>query len=120
MGSAALGDKIKHLNPASLSAKQTMEMAWSGSASALGLDGVAGRLLPGYAGDAVVLDTNQPHLTPMFDPASALVYSARGSDVRHTVVDGKVLVRDRQVLSFDLAGVMARVRELARQVAGLA
>lgn len=120
MGSAALGDKLKHLNPAMLPARQAVEMAWGGSARALGLDGVAGRLLPGYAGDAVVLDINQPHLTPMFDPASALVYSARGSDIRHTIVDGKVLVRDRQVQSFDLAEVMVRVRDLARQVAGRA
>jgi 5-methylthioadenosine/S-adenosylhomocysteine deaminase len=118
MGSAALGDKVRHLDPAMLPAKQVVEMAWAGSASALGLDGVAGRLLPGYAGDAVVLDTNQPHLTPMFDPSSALVYAARGSDVRHTVVDGKVLVQDRQVLSFDLPEVMTQVRDLARQVAG--
>jgi 5-methylthioadenosine/S-adenosylhomocysteine deaminase len=117
MGSAAMGDKIKHLDPAMLPAKQAAEMAWGGSARALDLDDVAGRLLPGYAGDAVVLDINQPHLTPLFDPASALVYSARGSDVCHTIVDGKVLVRDRKVQSFDLAEVMVRVRDLARQVA---
>ncbi len=116
MGSAARGEKIKHLNPAALSAVQALDMAWAGSARALGLDGVVGRLQPGFAGDAVVLDTNQPHLTPLFDPASTLVYSARGSDVRHTVVDGRVLVRDCKVLSFDLAEVMAQVRELALRV----
>ncbi len=117
MASAALGDKIRNLNPASLSAREAIDMAWAGSARALGLEGVVGRLLPGYAGDAVVLNTDQPHLTPFFDPASTVVYSARGADVRHTVVDGKVLVRDCEVLSFDLNDVMARVRDLARQVA---
>jgi 5-methylthioadenosine/S-adenosylhomocysteine deaminase len=116
LGSAALGEKIKHLNPAALSANEALDMAWAGSARALGFEGVVGRLLPGYAGDAVVLETNQPHLTPMFDPASSLVYSARGSDVRHTVVDGRVVVRDREVLSFDMAGVMQGVNDLAMQV----
>lgn len=118
-GSAAIGEKIKRLNPAALSAEQAVDMAWDGSARALGLEGVVGRLSPGYAGDAVVIDTNQPHLTPMFEPASTLVYSARGSDVRHTVVDGRVLVRDRKVQSFDMAGAMRQVNELALRVAGL-
>lgn len=118
LGSAARGQKIKHFNPAALSADQALDLAWAGSAQALSLERVVGRLLPGYAGDALVLDTNQPHLTPLFDPASTVVYSGRGSDVRHTVVDGRVLVRDRKVLSFDLAEVMSQVRELARRVAG--
>lgn len=118
LGSAARGQKIKHLNPAALPAVQALDMAWAGSGRALRMDGVVSRLLPGYAGDAVVLDTNQPHLTPLFDPASTVVYSARGSDVRHAVVDGKVLVRNRKVLSFDLAEVMSRVKDLAQQVAG--
>jgi 5-methylthioadenosine/S-adenosylhomocysteine deaminase len=118
LGSAAIGEKIKRLNPAALSAEQAIDMAWDGSARSLGLDGVVGRLLPGYAGDAVVIDTNQPHLTPMFEPASTLVYSARGSDVRHTVVGGRVLVRDRKVQSFDMAEAMRKVNELALRVAG--
>lgn len=116
-GSAARAAKLKSRDPAALPAAAALELAWAGSAAALGLEGVVGRLLPGYAGDAVVIDTDQPHLTPLHDPASALVYAARGADVRHTVVAGRVLVEDRRVLGFDLAEVMARVRDLARQVA---
>jgi 5-methylthioadenosine/S-adenosylhomocysteine deaminase len=117
MGSAARGGKIKHFDPAALPAAQVIDMAWAGSGRALRLEGAVGRLQPGFAGDAVVLDTEQPHLTPGSDPASAVVYAARGADVRHAVVDGKVLVRDRQVRSFDLNDVMLRVRDLARRVA---
>jgi len=116
--SAALGDKLKNMNPASLPAAQALDLAWEGSARALGLQGRVGRLLPGFAGDAVVLDLDQPHLTPFFDAASALVYAGRGSDVRHAVVAGRLAVRDRRVLGFDLPEVMARVKSLARQVMG--
>lgn len=109
--------KVKTGDPAALPAEQALDLALAGSAAALGLDGLVGRLQPGYACDLIVLDTHQPHLTPLYEPVSHLVYAASGRDVRQVVVNGRQVVRDRQVLTFDLGQVMARVRELAARVA---
>ena len=118
IGFAAKTAKLADLNPAACGAGQALDAALAGSAHALGLEGLCGRLLPGYFCDAMVLDTGQPHLTPMAEPASALAYQARKSDVRHVVVNGKVVVQDREILSFDLGRAMADVRELALAVGG--
>jgi 5-methylthioadenosine/S-adenosylhomocysteine deaminase len=75
-----------------------------------------GRLEPGYAADLIVINVDTPHLTPLFDVPSALTYAARGSDVRHVVVAGDLVVQDRQVLTFDLKEVMAQVQGMAGQV----
>ncbi len=75
-----------------------------------------GILAPGLKADLVVIDLDQPHLTPLYDPFSHLVYAATGADVQTVVVQGKVLVEDRRLLAFDLAETLARARELGRKV----
>ena len=118
LGSTSRIVKLDTMDPTALSAVQTLDLALSGSARCLGLEGVVGRLAPGYAADLVVLQAKAPHLTPMYDPASALVNQCRAADVRHVLVAGRQVVANRQVLTFDLKDVMARVRDLAKQVAG--
>lgn len=118
VGAAARLAKVVTGDPAELPAGDALDMALDGSAHALGLGGVAGRLEPGFAADLIVLDTRAPHLTPLNDVPSALAYQARGGDVRHVVVNGKLVVQDRRVLTFDLPSVMAKVRSLAKKVAG--
>jgi len=66
--------------------------------------------------DLVVIDLDQPHLTPIYDPYSHLVYAATGADVQTVVVEGRVLVEDRQLVAFDLEETLARARELAQKV----
>lgn len=117
VATAARLAKLKAMDPAALPAAEALDLAWAGSAAALGLDGVVGRLAAGYACDLAVLAADAPQLTPLHDPVSALVYAAHGGLVRHTVVQGRVLVRDRRVQSIDLPTVMAGVRELAARVA---
>lgn len=109
--------KLKTGDPAALPAAIALDLALAGGARALGLAGVAGRLLPGHAADLVVMKSAEPHLTPWHEPAAALVYQARRDDVRHVAVAGRVLVRNRQLPGLDLAGLMAAVRELAGRVA---
>jgi 5-methylthioadenosine/S-adenosylhomocysteine deaminase len=119
MGEVSLAARLAKLtsgDPAALPAGAALDLALTGSAAALGLEGLVGRLQPGYACDLIVLDLNQPHLTPLYNPASHLVYAATGRDVRQVVVSGRQLVKDREVLSFDLAQVMAQVNELAAKV----
>ncbi len=116
LGHAARLAKVTAMDPAALPAEAVLAMATTGSARCLGLDGLGG-LEAGAPGDLIVVDLGAPHMTPAFSAASALVYAARGSDVRHTVVAGRVLVKDRRLLSIDLGQVRERVRRLAGGIA---
>lgn len=120
LGEAALATRLAKLrtgDPSALPAAQALDLLWSGGAACLGLEGVVGRLLPGYAADLVVLRPDAPHLTPWRDPASGLIYQARRDDVRQVAVAGRVVVKDRQPLTLDLPALLAGVRELAGRVA---
>ena len=91
---AALIQKPR-LGPDALPAAQVLEMATLGGARALGLEPEIGSIEVGKRADIVVLDLGGPHAQPDgTDLVSRLVYSARAADVRHVVVDGKVVVRD--------------------------
>ena len=114
MDTAAKLQKVHCLDPTVLPATAALDLATTGSARVLGLEGQVGALVPGLKGDLVVLDLDQPHLTPIYDPYSHLVYAATGADVQTVVVHGQVLVQDRQFLAFDLEETLAKARELAR------
>jgi len=116
MDSAAKLQKVRYLDPTVLPATAALDLATRGSARVLGLEGKVGALSPGLKGDLVVFDLDQPHLTPLYDPYSHLVYAAGGGDVQTVVVHGRVVVQDREVLTFDLNETLARSRELARGV----
>ncbi|MCB2186507.1 MAG: amidohydrolase [Deltaproteobacteria bacterium] len=116
MATASRLAKTLHHDPAVLPAATVLETALTGGAAALGLDGLVGALAPGYRADLMVLDGASPRLTPLFDPASALVYAAVAGDVRHVAVDGRLVVQDRRVRTFDVPAVMAEMNALARRV----
>jgi len=97
-------------------------MATRAGARTLGLEADLGSLEVGKLADVIVVDRDRPHLAPGPDPYSTLVYAARGSDVRTTIVDGEMLVHDSSHLRVDrrevaLAG-RAAAEDLARR-AGL-
>ena len=108
--------KVRGLDPTALPARQALALATRMGARVLGLEGEVGMLAPGLKADLVVIDLDQPHLTPLYDPYSHLVYAATGADVQTVVVEGKILVEDRRLLAFDLAETLARARELGRKV----
>ncbi|MBM4284438.1 MAG: amidohydrolase [Deltaproteobacteria bacterium] len=116
MDTAAKLQKVRRLDPESLPAPQALDLATRHGARVLGLEGRVGALAPGYLADLIVLDLNRPHLTPLYDPFSHLVYAASGADVQTVVVHGRILVRDRQLLAFDLDETLAKARELARVI----
>ncbi len=116
MDTAAKLQKVHLLDPTALPAPVALSMATDLSARVLGLGQEVGTLAPGCKADLIVLDLNQPHLTPLYDPYSHLVYAASGSDVRTVLVDGQVLVEDRRLLSFDLEETLTKARELADRV----
>ncbi|MFC7069978.1 amidohydrolase [Halobaculum lipolyticum] len=108
---AAMIGKLAADDATAVDAETAFGMATAGGAAALGFD--AGRIEAGAAADLAVVDLDAPHLTPEHDLVSHLVYAARGSDVRHTVCDGRVLMRDRDVLAFDESAVRERAQEHA-------
>ncbi|OYR42390.1 S-adenosylhomocysteine deaminase [Halorubrum sp. Ib24] len=111
MRDAAMLGKLAADDAAAVPAEAVVEMATAAGADALGLPG--GRIEPGAAADLAVVDLDAPHLTPVHDPVSHLAYAARGSDVRHTVCAGEVLMRDREVLTLDADAVQERAAEAA-------
>jgi 5-methylthioadenosine/S-adenosylhomocysteine deaminase len=120
MKNAALLHKAITRQPDVLVAQDVFTMATQGGARAIGMGGALGAIWPGMVADLVLIDTRVPHLTPMHDPLAALVYSARGADVRTVIVDGGVVVRDRQVITLDEEAVLARARERASRARRLA
>ncbi|PSQ04488.1 S-adenosylhomocysteine deaminase [Halobacteriales archaeon QS_6_71_20] len=111
---AAMLGKLAADDAAAVAAESAVRMATRGGAGALGVG--AGRIEDGAPADLAVVDLQAPHLSPEHDLVSHLVYAARGSDVRHTVCDGDVLMRDRNVLAFDEAAVRERAQEHAEAV----
>jgi len=116
LDTAAKLAKVRDLNPTALPAREALALATRQGAQVLGLQQEVGRLGPGLRADLVVIDLDQPHLTPLYDPFSHLVYAATGADVQTVVVEGQVLVEDRQLLAFDLPETLAKARELAGKV----
>jgi 5-methylthioadenosine/S-adenosylhomocysteine deaminase len=102
--------------PTALPARQVLRMATRGGAEALGLEREIGSLEAGKRADLVVVDTGSPHVSPTESPYSALVYACHATDVRHVVVDGKPLVRDRALLRLDPARAAADARARARKI----
>jgi len=108
---AAMLGKLAADDASAVAAADAVEMATAGGADVLGLN--TGRIEAGAAADLAVIDLDAPHLTPQHDPVSHLAYAVRGSDVRHTICNGQVLMRDREVLTLDEAAVMDRAAERA-------
>ncbi|MEJ5360167.1 MAG: amidohydrolase [Desulfobacterales bacterium] len=116
MDLAAKIHKAARLDPTAVSAAQALALATRGGARALGLAAEIGSIEPGKLADLVLLETRLPHLTPLHDPVSAVVYAARGADVHTVLVGGRRIVEGGRLLSFDLAAAMARVEETAGRI----
>jgi 5-methylthioadenosine/S-adenosylhomocysteine deaminase len=107
---ASLLQKARTGDPRALGAGAALEMATIGGAQALGLAAQIGSLEPGKRADLIVVSMSAARQTPMYDAVSHLVYTTRGDDVRTTIVNGRVLMRDRKVLSLEEAAVLAEAR----------
>ncbi|MET9084967.1 amidohydrolase [Streptomyces sp. NPDC004237] len=93
-------------DPTAVGAEQAVRMATIGGARALGLGDQLGSLEVGKRADLIVVDLDAPHLRPLHDPWSTLAYAAHSADVRDTVVDGRVLMRGRELLTLDERAVL--------------
>ena len=108
--------KLQTGDPRAMPAKTALELATIEGARALGLDGQIGSLEPGKRADVIAVSMASARQTPMYDPLSHLVYVTRGGDVRTTIVNGKILMRDRTVLTLNEADVLNEARAFAVQV----
>ncbi|MBW2285962.1 MAG: amidohydrolase [Deltaproteobacteria bacterium] len=116
MDMAAKLQKVRLLDPTVMDAETVLKMATIECARALGMDAVTGSIEVGKKADIIIVDTRKPHLTPLYNPYSQLVYAARGNDVTHVLINGRPVMADRRLLTLDLEAVMGTAREKSREV----
>ncbi|MBU4289153.1 MAG: amidohydrolase [Proteobacteria bacterium] len=108
MDSTAKLHKVNVLDPTVMDTKTVFKLATIDGAGALGLDHEIGSIETGKQADIIIIDVNRPHLVPMYNPVSHIVYSARGSDVQDVIIAGNVVVRDKKILTFDVEEILER------------
>ena len=113
---AALLHKVKTGDPQAVPARTALRMATNDGARALGLEKLIGSIEAGKRADLVIVDATRARMTPLYDPISHIVYAARGDDVRTVMVNGRVLMRDRRMLTLDEPAVLAEARGYAAKV----
>ena len=113
---AALLHKHETKDPSTLDARTVLEMATIRGARALGMEARIGSLEPRKRADLITVSASGARQTPMYDPISHLVYVIHGDDVQNSVVNGRVLMRSRKVLTLDEAAVITEARAWADKV----
>ncbi|WP_043675055.1 amidohydrolase [Streptomyces xylophagus] len=116
MALTSLIQKSTEGDPRWLTSRQALHHATLQSAQAVGLGDSIGSIAAGRKADIILVDLSGPHTQPVHDLAATLVHSARSADVRTTIVDGRVLMRDRELLTLDVPAV---VRELGERLPAL-
>jgi len=116
MASAARFQKVTKMDPRVLSARDVLEMATIGGARVLGMEDKIGTLEAGKRADVIIINLQQPKTQPVYSVESAIVYAASGSSVITTICDGKILMRDRKVLTVDVPAAIAKAKQYRDQV----
>lgn len=107
----AKSQKLRTLDATAMPAKRVLAAATRSNAKILGLSNV-GEITAGFKADLILLDMNQAHLQPVYN-SDFLVYNANGADVETVIINGRIVLRDRKFLPFDLEECMTEVRKLA-------
>jgi 5-methylthioadenosine/S-adenosylhomocysteine deaminase len=106
-------------DPTAVPARTALDMATIGGAKALAMDRSIGSVEPGKRADLIAVSIASARQTPMYDPVSQIVYVTHGDDVRTTIVNGKVLMKERQLRTLDRETVIADANRIAREIRGL-
>lgn len=117
MDLAAKMQKLAHMDPRVLPAKQVVEMATIEGARAIHLEKKIGSLEAGKQADLIVVETGNAHSIPMYNAYSAIVYALKASDVRTVLIAGKPVMEDRKMLTLDQPAILAKAREYAPKIA---
>ncbi|MEE9415418.1 MAG: amidohydrolase [Acidimicrobiales bacterium] len=104
-------------NRLALGPEQVLEMATLNGAKALGLEAEIGSLEAGKKADFISIDTDAPHLQPVWSPVATAVFAAQGGDVDTVVINGQMIMRNREVLTMDEGAILDDVRGRFRDVA---
>lgn len=115
MRSCALLHKIFNMDSTVLPAYTVMKMSTRNGADAVGLKEL-GSLVPGYKADIIMFDLNKPHLTPLYDPIANIVYAAQSSDVKNVIIDGRVIMKNREMLTMDEEKVIYEANRLGQDL----
>lgn len=116
MGMAAKLHKVFSGDSSALNAERVVEMATMGGARVLGMEEQIGSIVPGKHADIILVDMKRPHLTPLYNPFSHLVYAARGADVVTSIIGGKIVMKERRLLQIDISSTMEEVRRIASRI----
>ncbi len=116
MDSAAKLHKVHRLDPTVMDARTVFRMATRGGARVLGLESQVGSLEPEKKADIILLDLDQPHLTPLYNIYSHLVYAARGADVTRVIINGRTVMKNRELLTLDLKEILSRANRFAESL----
>ncbi|MEE9610691.1 MAG: amidohydrolase [Desulfatiglandales bacterium] len=116
MDSAAKMGKAFTFDPVNMDAETVLKMATSWGANILGLESEIGTIEVGKKADIIVVDLQSPHLVPLYNPLSAIVYSANGADVKDVIVNGKILMKDRTFRTLGPDEIMERVTAISREI----
>lgn len=99
-----------------LSAREALWRTTMGSAEALGMATEVGSLVPGKLADLILVDLDQPHLSPLHDPVTTLVYNASRRDVTHVMVGGRLVVEDGRLTTADTGNLIRKAQEAAERI----
>ncbi|MFW6114767.1 MAG: amidohydrolase family protein [Thermodesulfobacteriota bacterium] len=116
MDAAAKLGKYAKLDPTVLDAETVLAMATRGGAEVMGIDDTAGTIEQGKKADITIVNADAPHMTPLYNPFSQIVYSASGGDVRDVIINGTIVYRNRQFTALNLAEILGEVQKIAQRI----
>jgi 5-methylthioadenosine/S-adenosylhomocysteine deaminase len=116
MDLAAKLQKVANFDPTALTAETAVAMATIIGARALHLDSMIGSLEKGKRADIITIRLDQPHAIPLYRVYSQIVYALKASDVADVMVNGRVIVRDKKIVTIDPAPVLAEAAEYQERV----
>jgi 5-methylthioadenosine/S-adenosylhomocysteine deaminase len=114
----ALCAKLREGDPAAVSAKDALRMATIGGARALGIDSITGSLEVGKDADIIIVSGSSPSMHPTIDPVANLVYSASSHDVSLTMVKGRILMENNQIIGMDLGKIYFEANKISARICG--
>jgi len=116
MDTASKLHKISKMDPSVMDAVTVVKMATIYGAKALGMEKLIGSLEVGKKADVIVLNTNTPHMIPLYNPFYGIVYSATGADVVCSIINGKVVMKEKRLVTLDIEEVIKDAKQWAEQI----
>ena len=116
MDTAARLHKVNTFDPTVMDAYTVLKMCTIDGAKSLGIDHITGSIEPGKRADIIIIDTHKPHLTPMYNPISHLVYAVKGSDVATSIINGKIVMEDGKLLTLKVEDLIEDVKIIADEI----